>query len=129
MGVGLEITTNLLSKNYGVYAINRTISNDLNKLLKKYPNSLKIIQYDLSNVENIDQAIFKDSIGFKNKIYGIVNNAAYAYDDIITNADYSELKKTYTLNVISPIILTKYMSQNNSACGGPNILANFIGKS
>ena len=108
-GVGLKITSTLLKENCRVYAISRTKSDELIKISQKYKDDLEIIQYDLSDINNIDKVLFKDSIGFKNKIHGIVNNAAIAYDDIITNADCNELLKSYTLNVMSPIMLSKYV--------------------
>ena len=42
-------------------------------------------------------------------IHGFVNNAAIAYDDIITNANEGNLIKMYNVNVFSPIFLTKYV--------------------
>jgi 3-oxoacyl-[acyl-carrier protein] reductase len=42
-------------------------------------------------------------------IYGFVNNAAIAYDDIITNLNYDDLQTMYNVNVFSPMILTKYV--------------------
>jgi 3-oxoacyl-[acyl-carrier protein] reductase len=45
-------------------------------------------------------------------IHGYVNNAAAAYDDIITNIKLTELKNMFELNVYSPIILTKYVIRN-----------------
>ena len=39
----------------------------------------------------------------------VINNAAFAYDDIITNADPTQLERMFKINVISPIILSKYI--------------------
>jgi len=41
-------------------------------------------------------------------IHALVNNAAWAYDDIITNINLGLLEKMYRINVFAPMILTKY---------------------
>ena len=107
-GVGLNITEELIKNNYNVIAINRTISDALKKLQHDYPGSLTIIQYDLIDPENIHSKIFKEEIGFSKPIHGLINNAAMAYDEIITNTNYGILHAMYKVNVFSPMILTKY---------------------
>ena len=47
-------------------------------------------------------------IGYNTKIHGLVNNAAMAYDDIVTNLNYDLLQKMYCVNVFAPMLLTKY---------------------
>ena len=45
-----------------------------------------------ANFDKIKKIIFKDWIGFNTKIHGLVNNAAMAYDDIVTNINYDRSK-------------------------------------
>lgn len=108
-GVGLAITKTLLEKGYCVFAINRSVGNDLEMLVKKYPDTLKILQYDLVNTEEVRGRIFKEFIGLKTVIHGFVNNAAMAYDDIVTNLNYESLEQMYRVNVFTPMTLTKYV--------------------
>lgn len=107
-GVGLVIAKTLLEKGYSVYAINRTITEQLDSLSKKFPDTLKVLQYDLADTNNIRRNIFKEFIGLKTPIHGYVNNAAMAYDDIITNLNYDSLEQMYKVNVFSPMMFTKY---------------------
>ena len=107
-GVGLVIAKTLLEKGYGVFAINRTIGEDLSDLAANYPDRLKILQYDLSNTEDIRKIVFKEFIGLTTPIHGFVNNAAMAYDDIVTNLNYEPLEQMYKVNVFSPMLFTKY---------------------
>jgi 3-oxoacyl-[acyl-carrier protein] reductase len=107
-GVGLVIAKTLLEKGYGVFAINRTIGGDLSDLAANYPDRLKILQYDLSNTEDIRKIVFKEFIGLTTPIHGFVNNAAMAYDDIVTNLNYEPLEQMYKVNVFSPMLFTKY---------------------
>ena len=108
-GVGLCIVKTLLNKGYNVYAINRSISVELQLLKDQFKTHLNILQYDLINVEDIRQVVFKEFIGLKTPIHGFVNNAAMAYDDIITNLSIDQLEKMYHVNVFSPMFLTKYV--------------------
>lgn len=108
-GVGLVITKTLLEQGYGVFAINRSISAELEELKKQHEESLNILQYDLSNVEDIRKVVFKSFIGLTTPIHGFVNNAAMAYDDIVTNLNIDHLEQMYRVNVFSPMLFTKYV--------------------
>jgi len=108
-GLGLEITKLLLeNNNCCVYGISRTNTNDIDLVLKQYGNRFKWKSYDLSDVKNIRDNIFKEFIGFETPVHGYVNNAAIAYDDIATNLDYKHLLNMYNVNVFTPMIITKY---------------------
>lgn len=111
-GVGYSIVNLLLSNGYRVIGVSRTQTKDVDCLLSKYGNEKYIhINYDLSNVDGLKD-LYKNSLRPLTKnyggIYGFVNNAAMAYDDIITNLDYESLDKMYKVNVFSPMMLTKY---------------------
>lgn len=108
-GLGLITTEALLKKGMTVFAVSRSKTEKLNELLIQYHSSLKWLQYDLANVENIRQSLFKDWIGFDTPIHGLVNNAALAYDDIITNLNIDSLEKMYRVNVFTPMVLTKFV--------------------
>ena len=108
-GLGLKTTESLLKKGLTVFAISRSKTENLNELLIQYPDNLKWLQYDLADGENIRQTVFKDWIGFDTPIHGFVNNAALAYDDIITNLNLISLEKMYHVNVFSPMLLTKFV--------------------
>lgn len=108
-GLGLKITELLLRRGASVYSISRTKSDDLAALSKAFPNKLNWLSYDLSNGYNVRDKIFKEWIGFNVKIHGFVNNAAIAYDDIITNINQDSLEKMFRINVFTPMIMTKYV--------------------
>lgn len=108
-GLGLKTTESLLKKGWTIYAISRSKTENLNELLLHYPDNLKWLQYDLADGEHIRQSVFKDWIGFDIPIHGFVNNAALAYDDIITNLNLVLLEKMYHVNVFTPMMLTKFV--------------------
>ena len=108
-GLGLKTTKTLLNKGETVYGISRSKIKELDELLNQYPEKLKWLKYDLSNTKNIRQTIFKDWIGLDTPIHGFVNNAAMAYDDIVTNLNLSPLEKMFNVNVFTPMMLTKFV--------------------
>lgn len=108
-GLGLKTSESLLRNGWTVYGISRSKTEELNELLLQYPDKLKWLQYDLGVAEKIRQMIFKDWIGLDTPIHGLVNNAAMAYDDIVTNLNLDSLEKMYQVNVFTPMMLTKFV--------------------
>lgn len=103
---------NILNKileddSYGIIGISRSENHRTNEYKKKYDNRYFHISYDLSNPDGIKD-LYKNEIKNIGKIFGLINNSAYAYDDIITNADIDSLDRMFKINVISPMIFTKY---------------------
>jgi len=107
-GLGLEICKDLLGKGHCVYGISRTMSVELLKLQNKYKQKLYWLEYDLTNIKDIRAKIFKGLVGIETPLHGFVNNAAVAYDDIVTNLMIEPIEQMYKVNVFSPMIITKY---------------------
>ena len=92
-GLGENIKRKLLDSGYNLIGLSRSSSD---------------IQYDLSNVDGIKD-LYLEIIKERGPIHGYVNNAAFAYDDIITNLNSDRLMEMYKVNVFSPMMLTKYV--------------------
>jgi len=107
-GLGLKTSESLLKNGWTVYGISRSKTEELNELLLEYPDKLKWLQFNLGDAEKIRQIIFKDWIGLDTPIHGFVNNAAMAYDDIVTNLNLDSLEKMFKVNVFTPMMLTKF---------------------
>ena len=75
-GVGLSIKNKLINSGYNIIGISRN-SDD--------------IKYDLSDVDGIKE-LYNKKIKKQGPIYGYINNAALAYDDIITNLKFEDLE-------------------------------------
>ncbi len=108
-GLGNSIILRLLAEpSYFVIGISRKENENTNAVLNKYRDRYIHINFDLINVDKIKELYTKQlkKIG---PIYGLVNNSAYAYDDIVSNANLELLEKMYKINVFSPILLTKYI--------------------
>ena len=110
-GVGIAICKKILAEGHSVYGISRTHSDEVKELQAQFPNQFFFYSFDLSDTENVRKEIFKN---FLNQISldALVNNAAMAYDDIITNLNYEELLKMFQVNVFSPMMMTKYAIRN-----------------
>jgi 3-oxoacyl-[acyl-carrier protein] reductase len=110
-GLGLEITKTLLKNGNNVYGVSRNKTDEVNELLKKYPNNFLFKILDLSDSKNVTKSL-KEFIPTSVSLNGYVNNAAMAYDDIITNMNLDSLESMYNVNVFSPLIITKFVIRN-----------------
>lgn len=107
-GVGREIAYQILNEtDFGVIGISRTSEESADELLVKYPDRFRALSYDLANVEGVKQ-LYRDKIRKIGPIYGLVNNSAMAYDDIISNINIDELEMMFQVNVFSAMHLSKY---------------------
>ena len=111
-GVGLEICKVLLEQGNTVYGIARSCPDEFKALQAEYADYLFFNSVDLADCENVRQNVFKDFCGNNVRIDGYVNNAAVAYDDIITNLNLNRLKVMYDVNVFTPMMMTKSVIRN-----------------
>lgn len=106
-GLGLKLTEVLLNNGCTVYGISRSLSPELERLITEFGSNLKWLRYDLSDTNNLKTEVFKNWIGLGTPIHAFVNNAALAYDDVITNMNLDALENMYAVNVFSPLMMTK----------------------
>jgi len=106
-GLGIQIAETLLEDEcITVFGLSRSKPAELDDLMARYQGRIKWMAYDLSDSNNIKK-IFKEFIGLKTPLHGYVNNAAVAYDDIVTNLNLERLKAMYDINVFTPMMITK----------------------
>jgi len=106
-GLGSIITKTLLENGYFVVGISRKSNEVTNTFENKYKNYIHL-NYDLNNSEGIKR-FYLDKIKKNGSVFGLVNNAGIAYDDMTTNAKLPEINKMFNVNVFSNIMLTKYV--------------------
>ena len=111
-GVGLEICKVFLEQCHVVYGVARSHTEEFKALEAEYAGKLFFKSVDLSDTTNIHKIIFKEFLTNSVLLDGYVNNAAVAYDDIITNLQIDKLRAMYNVNVFSPMLLTKYAIRN-----------------
>ena len=100
-GVGLEICRVLLEQGNNVYGIARSYTDEFKALEAECPDHVFFKSVDLADCENVRHNVFKDFCSNKVQIDGYVNNAAVAYDDIVTNLNLERLQAMYNVNVFT----------------------------
>ena len=108
-GLGLTIVRSLLKDGYGVVALSRTISSELEAIMAAHAELTHHVGCDLGNSELLTSSWFQDEVCRGKILHGLVSNAAVAYDDLITNLQLEPLKNSFDINVFSPMLLTKLM--------------------
>jgi 3-oxoacyl-[acyl-carrier protein] reductase len=110
-GLGLVLLKLLLKDGNIIYGISRSDTEELNELKKLFPDNFIHLKCDLSLTESVKELsnyILKNKLKFDS----FVNNAAVAYDDIITNANFNKLDLMFKTNVLNPIMITKSILRN-----------------
>ena len=103
-GVGLAICEVLLRQGHIVYAISRSYTDELKILKQRYNENFFFKSVDLSKPQDVKEEIFKTIVSNSIILDGFINNAAMAYDDIITNLSLDKLEEMYKTNVFSPMM-------------------------
>lgn len=111
-GVGLEICRVLLEQGNTVYGVARSYTDEFKILEFEYTGKLFFKSVDLSDSAGVRKSIFKDFAGNSVALDAYVNNAAMAYDDIVTNLNLDRLHAMYAINVFTPMMMTKYVIRN-----------------
>lgn len=111
-GVGLEICRVLLEQGNTLYGVARSYTNEFKELEVDYAGKLFFKSIDLSDSDGVRKSVFRDFVGNSVVLDAYVNNAAMAYDDIVTNLNLDRLKAMYDVNVFTPMMMTKYAIRN-----------------
>jgi len=110
-GLGLEITRTLLREGFKVFGVSRTNTVEIKELMGRYPDRLLVFNFNLEHLDKIKSNLFSNNLKDV-KLHGFINNAANAYDDIITNLSYASLDKMFRINVYSPMMIIKNVIRN-----------------
>lgn len=111
-GLGLQTAKTLLEAGDTVWGISRSNPDALLQLKDVYKEKLAILNYDLKETHGLAQFLKSSGIALDVPFDGFVNNAATAYDDLITNLDVEKLQNMYQVNVFSPFVIVKYIIRN-----------------
>jgi len=107
-GLGLAIAESIVAADWNVYGVSRRHSPEYAALQEKFPGRVHFHAFDLAEVDLVKDALFGRFLPFSVPLHGYVNNAAMAYDDIVTNLDAGRLRSMYDVNVFTPMMVTKY---------------------
>ncbi len=124
-GIGLAIAQRLAGAGYNVIAVARSESDALREatsaVVKQGRGGLHFKPFDLSNIDAIP-AFVKSQRDEFGTIYGLVNNAGIGTEGLLATMHNSEIEALLRLNVLSPVILTKYVVRHMMADGAGRII-------
>jgi 3-oxoacyl-[acyl-carrier protein] reductase len=122
-GIGLAIVRRLAaSGHYNVIAVARRESEDLGRAIRETgADRLHFRAFDLGQIDKIPAFVkeLRDAFG---AIYGLVNNAGIGTEGLLATMRNSEIEALIRLNVLSPIVLTKYVVRHMMADGAGRIV-------
>jgi 3-oxoacyl-[acyl-carrier protein] reductase len=122
-GIGLAIARRLAaSGDYHVVAVARRESEDLGRAIREAgADRLHFRAFDLGQTDKIPAFVkeLRDAFG---AIYGLVNNAGIGTEGLLATMHNSEIEALIRLNVLSPIVLTKYVVRHMMADGAGRIV-------
>ena len=124
-GIGLAIAQRLAGAGYNVIAVARRESDDLRAAIeaaaKQGAGRIVFRAFDLSAIDALPAFVknLRDDFG---AIYGLVNNAGIGTEGLLATMHNSEIEALMRLNVLSPIILTKYVVRHMMADGGGRVI-------
>lgn len=111
-GLGWVIAKDLLKNGYQVFGFSRTASIGVEELRFSFPQQFHWSAIDLAETDTLKQKIVGELLPTGTPLHGLVNNAAIAYDDLLSNAKKEELEKLFAINTIAPILISKYVIRN-----------------
>lgn len=107
-GLGLAIARAALGQGWAVSGVSRRLSDEYATLQREHGPRARFHPFDLNRTENVKAELFERFLPFELPLHGYVNNAAVAYDDIVTNLDAARLRAMYDVNVFTPMMIVKY---------------------
>ena len=126
-GMGLAICKKLISENYTVTTTYFPEQEDLARELSLKLPELELVSVDFSSSEGVVE--FTKRVSNK-KIDALVNNASFFDFESFANFDYSIWNKTFSINLIAPLILVhelKNALQDGSAIVNMSTTDAFVG--
>jgi 3-oxoacyl-[acyl-carrier protein] reductase len=124
-GLGLAIARKLTTADYRVVTIARRESEQLSSAMREagqgQRGSLHFRPFDLGNIPDIPHMVkgLREEFG---PIYGLVNNAALGTGGILASMHDAKIEGLARVNIVSPIILTKYVIRSMMVDGGGRIV-------
>jgi 3-oxoacyl-[acyl-carrier protein] reductase len=115
----------LASAGYSVIAVARSDNPELEmatqEIKREARGALHFKPFDLANISGIHDLVkgLRKEFG---PIYGLVNNAALGTSGLLATMPDARIESLVHLNVLSPLILTKYIVRSMMADGGGRIV-------
>ena len=123
-GIGLAIARKLAAAGYNVIGVARREGDEFKNAVRELGDGeggLHFEAFDLSEIDAIPAFVkmLREKFG---AIYGLVNNAGIGSEGLLATMHNSEIEALVRLNVLSPVILTKYLVRHMMADGEGRIV-------
>jgi 3-oxoacyl-[acyl-carrier protein] reductase len=123
-GIGLAIARKLAAAGYNIIGVARRESDEFENAVREVGDGgggLHFEAFDLSETDAIPAFVkmLREKFG---AIYGLVNNAGIGNEGLLATMHNSEIEALVRLNVLSPVILTKYVVRHMMADGEGRIV-------
>jgi 3-oxoacyl-[acyl-carrier protein] reductase len=121
-GIGLGIARALAAGGDRVIAVARRETSELAAAMRgAQPGTIAFRACDLADIAALP-ALVKDIHQAFGPIYGLVNNAGLGTGGVLATQHDSQIEALIRLNVLSPIVLTKYVVRAMMTDGGSRIV-------
>jgi len=113
-GIGLVIARRLAVSGYRVVALARRESEALVNAIADTAKQGQALHFHACDLEDLStlHTLVTDIRRTHGPIYGVVNNAAAGAAGMLSNMSEAEMARVVHLNILSPMILTKYLSRS-----------------
>jgi len=121
-GIGLAIAERLALAGFNVIAVARRESDELRAAIgSAKQDNLHFRPCDLSAIDALPAFVkaIRDEFG---PIYGLVNNAGIGTEGLLATMHNSDIEALVRLNVLSPVVLTKYVVRHMMSDGEGRIV-------
>jgi 3-oxoacyl-[acyl-carrier protein] reductase len=124
-GIGLGIGQRLVERGYRVIAVARNPNPLLDAAMQEaeavQPGSFQFVQCDLAEtaaIPGLVKSVRKDY----GPITGLVNNAGISFEGALALMPTAQIEQLVRVNMLAPMILTKYVVRSMMADGGGRIV-------
>ena len=124
-GIGLSISRRLAASGYNVVAVARRESEELADAIRTAARmgkgAIGFRSFDLGEIDAIPGFVktLREEVG---PVYGLVNNAGIGTEGLLANMHNTQIEALVRVNVLSPIVLTKYVVRQMMADGAGRII-------
>jgi 3-oxoacyl-[acyl-carrier protein] reductase len=106
-GLGAVITAHLLAQGHRVHGLSRKADGRIPEFEASGPDRFRHLAVDLCDPAALRETVFPEGIGADTPVHGLVNNAAVAVDDLVTNFQHDALEDMFRVNVFASMELSR----------------------
>ena len=121
-GLGFAIARRLVLDGFRVICVARSESEELRREVGRAPEgALHFRACDLGEIDALADFVLRLKKEF-GAPHGLVNNAALGTEGLLATMHNSQIEQLLRINVLAPIVLTKYVVRNMMAAGGGRVV-------